>query len=130
MVRLATRALAGFVRCFSPFVRRVRVEGSSMTPTYAPGEYLWAVRRVLIPRSLRVGDVVVCSDPEVPTRELVKRVGEVRVGIGSVELVLVGDHREASRDSRAFGPVPLHHVKWVIQPHRPPRVDVRNPPTL
>ena len=119
MVRLATAAISLAARGLSPLIRRVRVEGLSMVPTYAPGEYVWALRRILQPRKLRVGDVVICRDPDFPDRELVKRVSEIQ-GEADVEVVLAGDNREASRDSRDFGAVSPNQVKWVILPNRRP----------
>jgi type IV secretory pathway protease TraF len=46
------------------------------------------------------------------------------------DVVLAGDNREASRDSRDFGPVPVRQVKWVVWPHRRPFDSDRTPPTL
>lgn len=120
MVRLATGATTLAARALSPLVRRVRVEGVSMIPAYAPGEYLWAVRRFLHPRALRPGDVVISPDPEAPGREIVKRVSEVRGSRCNYDVVLTGDNREASRDSRVFGAVPVRQVKWIVRPNRPP----------
>lgn len=130
MVRLATGVISLAARVLAPVIRRVRVEGLSMVPTYAPGEYLWAVRRVVIPRYLRVGDVVLCPDPDNPQRELLKRVDDVRWAVVNYDVVLAGDNREASRDSRDFGPVPVRQVKWVVWPHRRPFDIDRTPPTL
>src|SRR5665213_4231356 len=78
------------------FLRRVTVEGSSMAPTYLPGERLTALRRW---RPIRTGDVVVVRDPRDGSRWLLKRcVGRV----GSL-LDLRGDNVGASTDSRVFG---------------------------
>ena len=130
MVRLATPIIRGIARCIAPFLRRVKVEGLSMVPTYAPGEYLWAVRRSLIPRRLRVGDVVFFPDPDDPQRELLKRVSEFRWTILNYDVELLGDNQEASRDSREFGPISSRHVKWVALPNRQPFTTDRTPPTL
>ena len=86
----------------------VAVRGSSMSPTYADGDRILAVRT----RRVRVGDVVAftlppgaasfVTDPSAPA---VKRV--VAVSNGSVEV-----HGDAGRsvDSTVFGPVPLDLV--------------------
>lgn len=73
-----------------------------MLPTLAPGD------RVLVCRwpRVRAGDVAVVRDPHRPVRLLVKRVESV----GAAGVVVVGDNPGASRDSRAFGPVPLDRV--------------------
>jgi nickel-type superoxide dismutase maturation protease len=89
------------------FVRRVTVEGSSMVPTFVPGERLTALRRW---RRVRPGDVVVVADPRDPTRWLLKRCVE-RVGR---DLDLRGDNRAASTDSRDFGLVPGRSVRWIV----------------
>ena len=130
MVRLATPFIRGIARGISPFLRRVQVEGFSMAPTYMPGEYLWAIRRFLIPRRLRVGDVVFCPDPDNPRRELLKRVGEFRWTILNYDVVLLGDNHEASRDSREFGPISCRRIKWVALPNRRPFTIHQTPPTL
>jgi type IV secretory pathway protease TraF len=90
-----------------------------MVPTYAPGEYVWAVRRFLYPGNLQ-GRIVICPDPDSPDRELVKRVSEIRRTDVSDDVVLGGDNHEASRDSRVFGTVPLRRITWVVMPNRRP----------
>ena len=89
------------------FVRRVSVEGTSMAPTYLPGERLTAFRRW---RRVRLGDVVVVRDPRNPTRWLLKRCVE-RVGS---RLDLRGDNAQASTDSRDFGLVPSRDVVYIV----------------
>jgi nickel-type superoxide dismutase maturation protease len=71
-----------------------------MQPTLAPGDRLLVVPAV----SPRPGHIVALLDPDVPDRLLVKRVASVdrRHQVISVE----GDNRDASTDSRAFGPLP------------------------
>jgi hypothetical protein len=62
-------------------------------------------------RSPRPGDVVVLDDPERPNRRLLKRVADDPEGAGDPWAVYVlGDNAEGSRDSRAFGAVPLESV--------------------
>jgi nickel-type superoxide dismutase maturation protease len=95
------------VRLVETFVRRVVVEGLSMAPTYAPGERLTAIRRL---RRVRVGDVVLASDPRDPERLLLKRC----VARRGRALELRGDNAQASTDSRDFGPVAEGDVRWVL----------------
>lgn len=91
--------LLGIVWGLARLLPRVAVEGDSMQPALAPGDRLlvlpWAV--------LRPGDVVAVHDPR-GGRLLVKRVTAVdrRRRLVTIE----GDNREASTDSRVFGPVP------------------------
>src|SRR5690348_16006423 len=92
------------------------VSGRSMQPAYQPGEHVFAVRR---PRRIRAGEVVLLPAPDGSTPSLVmKRVAatggdlvpptDPPVGAGTREvpaghLVLLGDHPEASNDSRHWG---------------------------
>lgn len=81
---------------------RFRVADESMEPSLAPGDYVlvnrWAYRR----RAPAAGDVVVLRDPEASARFLVKRVS---ARVDEKTLLVLGDNRERSRDSRHFGPV-------------------------
>jgi nickel-type superoxide dismutase maturation protease len=86
---------------------RVIVEGGSMAPALAPGD--WALTVPL--HRPRVGDVVVVEHPGRAGYEMVKRVigapGE-RVAdriLGPDEWWIEGDVAQASTDSRQFGPV-------------------------
>jgi signal peptidase I len=99
-------ALVGGVICARLF-DRVVIEGTSMTPTYRPGDRLLLMRRL---RPLRPGDVVALDDPLGSGRRLVKRVFAIR-GDG---VELRGDNPAASTDSRTFGPIPLAHVSHVV----------------
>ena len=83
-------------------VRRLLVEGSSMTPTLMPGDRLLVVR----PLRLRPGDLVAVPDPRHGGRLLVKRI--MTIADGRVELR--GDNPGASTDSRDFGAVPTRRV--------------------
>jgi nickel-type superoxide dismutase maturation protease len=77
--------------------RRLVVEGTSMEPTVLGGDRLLVVRRP----SPRVGDIVALPDPRNGRRLLVKRLTAV---VGT-ELIVEGDNRGSSTDSRDFGPV-------------------------
>jgi nickel-type superoxide dismutase maturation protease len=95
------------IRILNFFIRRVTVEGSSMAPTYLPGERLTAVRPW---RRIREGDVVVVRDPRNPSRWILKR---CMARVGSV-VDLRGDNTDASTDSRDFGLVPSSDVAYIV----------------
>jgi len=89
-----------------PF-RRFRVEDESMRPTIEPGDYVLVNRWAYRVRPPRRGDLVVVRDPELSDRFLVKRVSETQA---STQIRLEGDNAAVSRDSRAFGAVPLDRI--------------------
>jgi nickel-type superoxide dismutase maturation protease len=111
---LALGGLAALTLGLRPF--RVAVQGESMRPTLAPGDFLVALGG-LRPRR---GALVVVEHPERPGFEVVKRVVGLpgdRVGdrpLAPGELWVEGDHPGASTDSRAFGPVPAGAVRGVV----------------
>jgi nickel-type superoxide dismutase maturation protease len=82
---------------------RVAVEGDSMRPTLAPGDWLLADPDAYASAPPKVGDLVLVPDPRGPVRLLVKRVAEVHDD--GRELFVAGDTHDASTDSRAFGSV-------------------------
>jgi len=86
---------------------RVVVEGSSMAPTFEPGDRLLLVRRL---RPLRPGDLVAFGDPRAPGRLLVQRVREV----AATTVEVAGDNPSASTDSRTFGPLPIASVRHLV----------------
>jgi signal peptidase I len=96
----------------------VRVDGTSMIPTFAPGEAVLAVR--LPRRRPRRDDIVVCRLPAGtagPDALLIKRVTAVAgdtmsTGEGVVPRgrVFVRGDGPGSYDSRQFGPIPVTDV--------------------
>jgi signal peptidase I len=116
--------------------RRARLEpllvrGESMLPTLRPGQ------RIAVgppKRPLPRGAVVVVRHPAEDGFELVKRVvglpgervqlagGGPDAVLGPDEYLVLGDHREASTDGRAFGPVGWEQVVGVVRfAYWPPR---------
>ncbi len=138
-------ALAGlYARTFVAQV--VAVSSDSMAPALLPGDQLLVSRwlddgalpaplAALLPvRPPTVGDVLLFRSPEEPRRLLVKRLvatGGERFAGGFVPagtFALVGDARERSHDSRAFGPVAGRAVAgravlvlWSFAPERAAR---------
>ena len=88
-------------------LRRFRIEDESMRPTLEPGDYVLVNRWAYRVRPPRRGDLVVVRDPELSDRFLVKRVSETQA---STQIPLEGDNAAVSRDSRAFGAVPLDRI--------------------
>jgi signal peptidase I len=96
----------------------VRVDGTSMTPTFRPGEAVLALR--LPRRRVRRDDIVVCRLPAGspgPDGLLIKRVtavagDDMSTGQGVVppgQVFVCGDG-PGSYDSRQFGPIPVANV--------------------
>ena len=98
------------------FARRwldtVEVKGGSMAPTLLPGEWLVVERRTYMRRPPRVGEIVLAADPREPSRELIKRISAVDPRSKLVELT--GDSPDASTDSRTFGELPTHTIRWRV----------------
>jgi signal peptidase I len=104
--RLWVVLMAAAVAC-SWALDRVVVVGTSMAPTFRPGDRLLLVRRL---RQLRVGDLVAFDDPRGSGRRLVKRVQAVRGALVDV----VGDNAASSSDSRDFGAVPSTAIRHLV----------------
>lgn len=85
-----------------------------MEPALRPGDYVivnrWAYRK----EGPAIGDVVVLRNPEAPSQYLVKR---VMSGDRMTGFFVLGDNAAHSRDSRAFGMVPLHLVVGKVRLH-------------
>jgi hypothetical protein len=96
-------------------LRRFAVVEESMRPSLAPGDGLLALRC----GRARRGQVRVFPDPTLPTRWLVKRVGNVQ-GVGrGVTFEACSDNPRAPGvvDSRQFGLVPAagsYLVVWTV----------------
>ncbi len=72
-----------------------------MEPALRAGDYVLVNRWAYVFSSPREGEVIVLRDPERAERFLVKRIAAV----GEGGIVVAGDNKKYSRDSRKFGPV-------------------------
>lgn len=81
-------------------------------PVLPPGTYVWGIRWF---RKLVVGDTIIFLHEG---KEKIKRIADMR----SADLFVVGDHADASTDSRHFGWIPKDSVvAKIIWPHAPRR---------
>ena len=97
-------------------MRRFAVVEDSMRPALSPGDGLLALRG----GALRRGQIRVFPDPTLPSRWLVKRVGDVRgTGRGATFEACSDNPRAAGVvDSRQFGWVPAvgsYRVLWTLR---------------
>lgn len=96
-VGLATAGVVvGLLAACARRLGRVAVAGTSMVPTFLPGDRLLVWRGICY----RPGDLVVAA-------ETVKRV----VAVGEKGVTVAGDNPAASTDSRDYGPLPLADVR-------------------
>ncbi|CAN5659122.1 hypothetical protein BH23PAT1_BH23PAT1_0470 [soil metagenome] len=92
-----------------PLVVR-RVQGHSMVPVLPPGTTVLGLRWF---KKLKAGDVIIFFHDG---KEKLKRVSEI--DIGKDKLYVIGDHSEASTDSRHYGWIDKPQViARVIRPH-------------
>jgi nickel-type superoxide dismutase maturation protease len=99
---LAGIGLAG-ARWWRGRFRAYLVEGDSMLPALAAGDYVLVDLADYRKRPPRPDDVVLARDPRDPSRSLVKRVQWLEPD-GSVWVL--GDNPARSTDSRTFGAIP------------------------
>ena len=94
-----------------------------MEPVLLPGDRVYVEPPSGPPPLYRRGEIVVAVDPELPARWIIKRIhavaGEATEPGGSPvppdRLYLLGDNPAQSRDSRAFGPVPVDSVIGTVR---------------
>ena len=102
----------------------VLVEGSSMLPTYAPGDWLmarWGSYRLgqksgwqtffSRSRRVKVADVIVIERPEQPGVHYVKRISEIK--IVNDQIFVLSDNPEGI-DSRQWGWLPATTIRAKI----------------
>jgi len=80
----------------------VKVSGSSMSPTFMPGDWLIVKSVDKNSAPLKIGSVYLVSDPVRPGVKLLKRLKEQRVNNGVIEYWVEGDSL-ISEDSRKWG---------------------------
>jgi len=80
----------------------VALSGTSMSPTYLPGDWLLVKKVGSNSHPLKVNKVCLISDPERPGIKLLKRVKRVRSEMGKYIYWVEGDN-PASTDSRKWG---------------------------
>jgi nickel-type superoxide dismutase maturation protease len=102
MAAVMTAVAPGVQHLARSWRARVSVNGDSMAPTIEAGDWLLVDPMAYGLRAPRPGQLVVALDPRDPGRELVKRVAALDL---DGRLLLAGDARGASTDSRTFGAV-------------------------
>ena len=80
----------------------VKVSGSSMSPTFKPGDWLIVKSRGKNSASPKINSVYLIADPSRPGVKLLKRLKELRVNNGVTQYWVEGDN-PVSEDSRKWG---------------------------
>ena len=104
---------------------RCRIDGRSMSPTLADGDWIIADRGSHRDYRPQAGDVVIARDPRDTTHLLAKRIDHIDL---HGQVWLLGDNVAESTDSRTFGPVRINaivaRVRWRYFPlSRAARID-------
>lgn len=99
------------------FLAISQCEGASMNPTFDSGTILVIDRLMLRKKQFNKGDVIVAIQPTNPKVQICKRVTNVEgetvhgILIPPNYVWLEGDNKNASFDSRSYGPIPNHLIK-------------------
>lgn len=80
-----------------------RVVGKSMLPTLLDGDIVFGRTR----KKAKAGDIVIAVHKN---REIIKRVSKIT----GEQCFIEGDNKQASTDSRHFGPIAVTDVKAVV----------------
>ena len=96
-------------------LRRVKVAGESMSPTYNNGDVLLVKWFTRIERELPLTSVVVIEREELPGIFFIKRIQKSQSGAYWVE----GDNRDPDvenrmSDSRTWGYIPAHEIRGKV----------------
>jgi len=96
-------------------LKRVKVSGSSMNPTYSDGDVLLVRWFSQLPSELALRTVVVIERDEMPGVFLIKRIQKSHSGLYWVE----GDNRQSDvqelmNDSRKWGYINAHEVRGKV----------------
>ena len=117
-VRGVAVAIGGYLGVLAVNRSLVDVRGPSMEPALWPGDRLLTVPAAMW--RLRVGQVVVVTDPADPDHGVVKRLAAV----GRDDVEVLGDAPDRSTDSRTWGRLPRSAVRRVAIARWP---DLRTP---
>jgi phage repressor protein C with HTH and peptisase S24 domain len=109
-------------------LRRVRVSGESMTPSYNNGDVLLVKWFTGVEEELPLGSIVVIERDKMPGIFFIKRIQKSHNGAYWVE----GDNRDPDverrmSDSRKWGYIPAHEIKGRVL-LRLKRTSERTPP--
>lgn len=105
---LVATAAAGYLATWAVNRSLVEVRGRSMEPALRAGDRLLTVPAR--PGWCRPGRVVVVVDPTDPQHLVVKRLARIE----GARVTVLGDHPEASTDSRTWGSLPITSVRRVV----------------
>lgn len=111
---IATLAIVLPIRLFvaQPFI----VNGASMVPTFQNGDYLIVDELTYRFREPKMDEVIVFRYPKDTSKFFIKRIaalpGDTVDGqeMGPEEYFVLGDNRDASSDSRIWGPVDRKYI--------------------
>lgn len=110
MYILVPLIIIGIILIYFLFFRVIEINGVSMFPTYKHGEYS-VVTRVFNGHKFQVGNIYVYKNGD---RHVCKRLVEIKMPeVGKDKLLyFLGDNTDDSYDSRHYGYVKEHEIKY------------------